>query len=221
AADPAAHEAREHLRAAVGLRPGPGVADHERGEAVGVPGGDAEPDRPAPVLDHHRDAGQVELLDQLLHDPRVLDRREAVAGGRRREPEAGVVGRDAAVAVAQRLDDVAVEERPGWIAVQEQERRPAPLVHVMDAGSAYLGEMALEWIELVRYPARPGHSLTRSARSSALRGSHRHRRPPAPPTASCGGSRGAWGRAGRPPSATGPSRDGPSHSPARPRASAP
>src|SRR6185312_11121399 len=110
-----------------------------------------------------------------------------VAGGRRGQPEARVVGRDAAVAVAQPLDDVPVEERPGGIAVQEQERRPAPLVHVVDAGSADLGEMALEWIELVRYPAGPGHSLTRSARSSALRGLHRHRKPPAPPTASCDG----------------------------------
>ena len=63
AADRAAHQAREDLRAGVGLRPRPGVADHERREAIGMASRDCKPDRAAPVLHHHRDVLELEPQD--------------------------------------------------------------------------------------------------------------------------------------------------------------
>jgi hypothetical protein len=50
-------------------RPGPGVADHESPEPFGVLGGHPAPDRAAPVLHHHRDIAQPELLDEAFDDP--------------------------------------------------------------------------------------------------------------------------------------------------------
>ena len=69
---------------------------------------DREPDRAAPVLNHHRDFREVELQHELLKDRRVFARRVPVAGRGPRETESRVVRRDAAVAVSKPHDDVAV-----------------------------------------------------------------------------------------------------------------
>ena len=81
----------------VGRRPAAadaGVHDHEPRDAVGVLDGEAEADRPAPVLDDDREVAQVELLDE----PRdragvevvgvVLDAGAACRSGRSRSSRA-------------------------------------------------------------------------------------------------------------------------------------
>src|SRR5215217_6261784 len=82
-ADRTAEQPREHLRAEILLGPGPRVSDHERREAVRTSRRNGEADRAAPVLHHHRDAAQLQPLDQPLEHTRVLRGREAVAGRRR------------------------------------------------------------------------------------------------------------------------------------------
>jgi hypothetical protein len=120
APDRAAEQPGEQLGAGVALRPGPGVADDEAGEAVRLSCGDREPDRPAPVLDHHRHAREVQLHDELLDYLRVLGRRESVSRRGGRQPEARVVDCDAPIVAAQPGDDVTIEKRPRRIAVEEQ-----------------------------------------------------------------------------------------------------
>src|SRR5262245_24375320 len=54
AADRAAHDSRKPLEAIGALSgPGPRVADEPGADPLGMPPGNAEPDRPGPVLDHH------------------------------------------------------------------------------------------------------------------------------------------------------------------------
>ena len=126
----------------VGRRPAAadaGVHDHEPLDAVGVLDGEAEADRPAPVLDDDREVSQVELLDE----PRdragvevvgVVLPAERLVGA----AEAEVVGRDRARRRDELGDDGAVEVRPGRLAVQQQDGRPGALVEVVHAQAVLL-----------------------------------------------------------------------------------
>ena len=116
-----------------------GVHDHEPRDAVGLLDGEAEADRPAPVLDDDREVAQVELLDE----PRdragvevvgVVLAAERLVGA----AEAEVVGRDRAGRRDELGDDLAVEVRPGRLAVQQQDGRPGALVEVVHAQAVLL-----------------------------------------------------------------------------------
>ena len=103
----------------------PGVGGHDAGEAVGMLGGQAQPDQAAPVLADQRDRAQVEDVEgERAHPLDVL--RVAVVGhlGRLvRTAEADQVGRDHPQSgVGQHRDHAAVQERPGRFAVQQQHR---------------------------------------------------------------------------------------------------
>ena len=107
---------------------------------------EAQPDRPAPVVHHHRRAAQVEILEQ-----RRRQRDVAVVGvpadvGRLvRAAEAGEVGRHAAKAgVAHGRDHLAPQKRPRRLAVHEDHRRALALVEVGQAQAVHLAVVRLE-----------------------------------------------------------------------------
>ena len=127
----------------VGRRPAAadaGVHDHEPRDAVGMLDGEAEADRPAPVLDDDREVSQVELLDEP-RDRAGVEVVGVVLPAERlvRAAEAEVVGRDRARRRASELgDDRAVEVRPGRLAVQQEDGRPGALVEVVHAQAVLL-----------------------------------------------------------------------------------
>jgi hypothetical protein len=92
-----------------------------------------EPDRAAPVLDHHRHAIEIETEEQLLDDAGVLGRRKREYLRSARQSEAREVDGDAAIAANQAIDDLAVQERPRRVSVQQQQRRAATFLHVVHA----------------------------------------------------------------------------------------
>ena len=143
----AAHEVAE-AEPLLGRRPAAadtGVHDHEPRNAVRVLDGEAEPDRPAPVLDDDGEVAQVELLDEPddradLEVVGVVLEPERLVGA----AEAEVVGRDRACGRAELGDDLAVEVRPGRLAVQEEDRRARAFVEVVHAQAVLLDVVRLE-----------------------------------------------------------------------------
>src|SRR5262245_55819744 len=92
AADRAAHDSRKPLEAIGALSgPGPRVADEQGAYPLGMPPGNAEPDRPAPVLNHQSDVVEVQCHQELLEHGGVLPRLETVSRSGRAEAKAGVV----------------------------------------------------------------------------------------------------------------------------------
>ena len=133
-----------------------GVHDHEPRDPVGVLDGEAQADRPAPVLDDDGEVAQVELLDE----PR--DRADVEVVGVVLEPErlvgaaeAEVVGRDRAGDGVELGDDLAVEVRPRRLAVEEQHRRAGALVEVVHAQAVLL--------DVVRREVVAGQAVERSS----------------------------------------------------------
>ena len=132
----------------VGRRPSAadaGVHDHEPLDAVGLLDGEAEADRPAPVLDDDRELSQVELLDEP-RDRAGVEVVGVVLPAERlvRAAEAEVVGRDRPGRRGQLGDDLAVEVRPGRLAVQQEDGRPGALVEVVHAQPVLLRVVRLE-----------------------------------------------------------------------------
>ena len=109
--DAAPHQLGEALEVLLTTnRPSEGVADDESPEPLGMTHRHGEPDRSAPVLDHHRDALQAELGDKAFDHPGVLGDRVAVPGPCGGETESRVVESDAPEPVLQSIDDVPVQE---------------------------------------------------------------------------------------------------------------
>jgi hypothetical protein len=138
-------------------RPHPGVEQHEPGDVLRALHRIGEPDRAAEVVDHQRDVAQLQPLDQRGEVRGVIARAIGPVGGLVGEPEAQVVGRDAAIARRQRADQVAVEERPSRDAVDHDQRRPFPLVHVVEPPGRQLQEPRDEGILARIQPRRPAH----------------------------------------------------------------
>src|SRR5213076_1772515 len=103
----------------------------ERGQPVGVAGGEDLRDGPAGVVGDEIDAGEPERVAEVLQPLRQRGDRQVLAGGYRTVAVQRQVERDAAsVAVMlprQRADDVAPEKGVGGDAVHEQCHRPGSL----------------------------------------------------------------------------------------------
>src|ERR687897_1851265 len=102
-------------------RPEPRVAEHDARNPVGAPGGDGGADRTAPVLSHHDELVERELIHELAYGADVLFNRVAVMLGAAGETEAEVVNGHAPEAIAQTRDDAAVKEAPGRVSVAEKD----------------------------------------------------------------------------------------------------
>ena len=128
-------------------RPGEeaGVQDDEPRDAVGVLDGPAQPDRAAPVLDDDRHAVEVERVEVAADrlDVAVVGV-PALVGGLVRAAEPDEVGaHDAMAARDELVEHVPVEEAPARLAVEAHDRRPVPLVEVVQAQAVDLDVVGL------------------------------------------------------------------------------
>jgi hypothetical protein len=109
-------------------------------------------------VNEEREVRQVEFVDELPDDRRVV--RRPVGEPRRifREAEPEAVERDTAVLVREAADRVAVEERPPRVAVEHEQRpRPAvprPLVDVVDGTGRETDTAGLEGVLVAVDPVR-------------------------------------------------------------------
>src|SRR5262245_11891238 len=175
AADRPGQEAAEALEVRIaGDRPRPAIADDEPAHALRAPAGEAEADRPAPVLDHERDPVEPEGVDEALDHLAVLARREAVAGWRLGQAEAGVVGSDATVAVGEPIYEMPIEERPGGVAVQHEERLALAGLEVVHAGAALEVDVPILAVHRARLSHEVWIAAKRGRASMADEARHRH-----------------------------------------------
>ena len=125
----------------------PGVEDHEARHAVGMLDCQPEPDRPSPVLHHHGETLEFELVDEALDRLGVPVVRVPVAIHRLVGPaEPEVVRRDAPRVRREHGDHLAVQERPRRLAVQQHHRRPGSLVDVVEAQTVLFDVVRLELV---------------------------------------------------------------------------
>lgn len=100
-----------------------------------------------PILAHHDEALEPQVVHELTHDAGMLFDGVGVAIGAVGQAEPEVVHGHASKPVAQGAHDVPVQEAPCRVAVAEQERRPGAFVDVVHPPVRGLEPAGLEWIQ--------------------------------------------------------------------------
>jgi len=154
-------------------RPRPRAHQHERAHPREVRQGKAETGRPAPVVAHEGDAGEIEAAQQRGESGDVaVETVGILARWLLRQPEADHVRDDDAMPrPGEWADEIAIEEAPGRIAVQQHDRIARAFIDVMHAPTVDAGEARpirpLRADGVRQDKGRLGHRVVRPSPSSS------------------------------------------------------